>query len=191
MVILLKEYERVSFAKEAPSLKNLLIGLGWDPRATDGEEFDLDGSAILVGKDDKVKSDAYFVFYNQTSEPEGAVKHLGDSLTGEGEGDDEEIVLELAKISPDVEKIKFVVSIYDADNRKQAFGQVDNAFIRLVDNDTNKEIARFDLSEDGGSNTAVIFGEVYRKGDGWSFKAVGDGWKDGLSGVARAFGVNA
>jgi len=180
----------VSLTKEAPGLTNVIVGLGWDVRTTTGADYDLDASAILVNASGKVLSDRHFVFFNNLVSPDGTVEHTGDNLTGEGEGDDEAIKVNLAAMSPDVERIVFPVSIYDADQRRQSFGQVANAFIRVVNADNNAEITRFDLSEDASTETAMVFGELYRRGSEWKFRAVGQGYASGLAGIARDYGVN-
>jgi tellurium resistance protein TerD len=180
----------VSLTKEAPGLTNVLVGLGWDVRTTTGADHDLDASAILLNTNGKVISDNHFVFFNNLTSPDGTVEHTGDNLTGEGEGDDEAIKVNLAAMAADVAKIVFPVSIYDADTRRQNFGQVTNAFIRVVNAADNREIARFDLSEDASTETAMVFGELYRHGGDWKFRAVGQGYASGLAGIARDYGVN-
>lgn len=191
MSVSLSKGGRVSLSKEAPSLKNLKIGLGWDANQTDtGSACDLDASVFLLGKDGKVLSDNHFVFYGNLTSPCGAVVHQGDNLTGEGEGDDEVVLIDLEKVSADVEKIVFTVTIHEAKERNQNFGQVNNSFIRLVDTNGDKEIAKYELDEDYSSETAISFGELYRKNDGWNFKATGDGFNDGLAGFCNLYGVN-
>ena len=190
MAISLQKGGNVSLSKEAPGLTKMLIGLGWDVRATDGADFDLDGSAFLLNASGKVRSDADFIFYNQPKSDNGAVAHQGDNRTGAGEGDDEVIEVDLATVPADVEKIAITVTIHDADTRKQNFGQVSSAFIRCVNADSNVEIARFDLSEDASVETAMIFGEIYRHNGEWKFKAIGQGFKGGLGALAQHFGVN-
>jgi tellurium resistance protein TerD len=180
----------VSLTKEAPGLKAIVVGLGWDTRTTDGTDFDLDASAILLGADDKASTDANFVFFNNLKSPDGSVEHTGDNLTGEGDGDDEKINVNLAGVPADVQKIVFPVSIYDAGTRSQSFGQVRNAFIRIVNAEGGTEIARYDLSEDASTETAMVFGELYRNGAEWKFRAVGQGWASGLAGIASDYGVN-
>lgn len=190
MAISLQKGGNVNLSKEAPGLSKILIGLGWDVRATDGADFDLDGSAFLLSASGKVRSDADFVFYNQSKSDNGAVEHTGDNRTGAGDGDDEAIIINLPAVPTDVEKIAITVTIHDADARRQNFGQVSSAFIRCVNADTNVEIARFDLSEDASVETAMIFGEVYRHNGEWKFKAIGQGFKGGLAALAQHFGVN-
>lgn len=180
----------VSLTKEAPGLTAVVVGLGWDARSTTGTDFDLDASAILLDTGGKVLSDAHFVFFNNLKSPDGSVEHTGDNLTGEGDGDDEQIKVNLAGVPAEVDKIVFPVSIYDADGRGQSFGQVRNAFIRVVNQAGGAEIARYDLSEDASSETAMVFGELYRHGSDWKFRAVGQGYATGLRGIATDFGVN-
>lgn len=190
MAISLSKGGNVSLSKEAPGLSNLLIGLGWDARATDGSDFDLDASAFLLGANGKVRSDADFIFYNQLKSDNGSVEHLGDNRTGEGDGDDEQLVIQLNNVPADVEKVAIAVTIHDADARKQNFGQVSGAYIRCVNKDNDSEIAKYDLSEDASVETAMIFGEIYRHNGDWKFKAVGQGFEGGLGPLARNFGVN-
>jgi len=179
----------VSLTKQAPGLTNVVVGLGWDARTTDGQPFDLDASAIACGADGKVLSNSHFVFFNNLKSPDGTIEHTGDNITGEGEGDDEQIKANLAGMGADVDKIVFPVSIYEAEQRRQSFGQVRNAFIRVVNAADNSEITRYDLSEDASTETAMVFGELYRNGDEWKFRAVGQGYSSGLAGIARDFGV--
>lgn len=190
MAVSLSKGGNVSLSKEAPGLKAVLVGLGWDARATDGGDFDLDASAFLLKDDGKVRSDGDFIFYNNLKSTDGAVEHTGDNLTGEGEGDDEAIKVALDKIPADVSRISFTVTIHDAETRRQNFGMVSNAFIRVVNQADNKEIARFDLSEDMSTETAMIFGDIYRHNDEWKFKAIGQGFAGGLQPLAKNFGVN-
>jgi tellurium resistance protein TerD len=179
----------VNLSKEAPGLAAVFFGLGWDVRTTTGEDFDLDASAIVCGESGKVLSDQHFIFFNNLKTPDGNVEHLGDNRTGVGEGDDEVIKVNLAGLPADVDKVAFIASIYDADNRKQAFGQVRNAYIRVVNQADNAELARYDLSEDYSTETALVFGELYKHGTEWKFRAVGQGYASGLAGVAADFGV--
>jgi tellurium resistance protein TerD len=190
MGVSLSKGGNVSLSKEAPGLTAVNIGLGWDVRTTTGADFDLDASALLLGTDGKILGDQYFVFFNNLKSPDGSVEHTGDNLTGEGEGDDEMIKVSLASVPAEVDKVVFPVSIYDAETRGQSFGQVRNAFIRVVNQADNSELARYDLSEDASNETAMIFGEVYRNGNEWKFRAVGQGYSTGLAGIARDFGVN-
>lgn len=182
----------VSLTKQAGTagLTAVTVGLGWDVRTTTGADFDLDASAIGAGADGKVASNEHFVFFNNLRSPEGAIEHTGDNLTGAGEGDDEQIKVNLAVVPTTIEKIVVPVSIYDAENRKQSFGQVRNAFIRIVNQADNAELARYDLSEDASTETAMIFGELYRSGAEWKFRAIGQGYASGLRGIAADYGVN-
>ncbi|WP_027994767.1 TerD family protein [Simplicispira psychrophila] len=190
MAISLQKGGNVNLSKEAPGMKKMLVGLGWNLRATDGAAFDLDGSVFLLGAGGKVRSDADFVFYNQAKSSDGSVVHSGDNRTGEGEGDDESITMELDKIPADVEKIAVCVTIHDAEAKRQNFGMVASAYVRCVDAVSNVEVARYDLSEDASVETAMIFGEIYRHNGEWKFKAMGQGFKGGLGPMAKNFGVN-
>jgi tellurium resistance protein TerD len=190
MSVSLSKGGNVSLTKQAPGLTAALVGLGWDARTTSGSDFDLDASALLVDAAGRVLSDQHFVFFNNLTSPDGSVEHTGDNLTGEGEGDDEAIKVDLARVPAEVDKIVFTVSIYDAESRRQSFGQVRNAYIRVVNQADNVEITRYDLSEDASTETAMIFGEVYRNAAEWKFRAVGQGYESGLAGIARDFGVN-
>ena len=192
MGVSLSKGGNVSLTKQAGSagLTAVTVGLGWDVRTTTGTDFDLDASAIACGADGRVVSDLHFIFFNNHKSPDGSVEHTGDNLTGEGEGDDEQIKVAVATVPPNIEKIVFPVSIYDADNRSQNFGQVRNAFIRVVNQADNSELARYDLTEDASTETAMVFGELYRNGAEWKFRAVGQGYATGLAGIARDFGVN-
>ncbi|MEV4677940.1 MULTISPECIES: TerD family protein [Actinomadura] len=180
----------VSLTKAAPNLTAVTVGLGWDVRATTGADFDLDASALMLAGTGKVISDQHFVFFNNLRSPDGSVEHTGDNLTGEGEGDDESINVDLTGVPAECERIVFPVSIYDADNRHQSFGQVRNAFIRIVNRTDGNELARFDLTEDASTETAMVFGELYRHNGEWKFRAVGQGYASGLAGIAMDFGVN-
>lgn len=190
MAVSLVKGGNVSLTKEAPTMNVAMVGLGWDARVTDGEDFDLDASVFMVGEDGKVLSDANFIFFNNKVSPCGSVEHQGDNRTGEGDGDDEQVKIDLTKVPAEVKKLVFSVTIYDAETRKQNFGMVSNSFMRVYNNDTNAEIARFDLSEDASTETAMIFGELYRHGNEWKFKAVGQGFAGGLSALAAQHGVN-
>ena len=190
MGVSLSKGGNVSLTKEAPGLSSAMIGLGWDVRATDGADFDLDAVIFITGEDGKVRSDADFVFYNNKTGANGAVEHMGDNRTGEGEGDDEQVKVNLPSVPADVKKLVIGVTIHEADSRGQNFGQVSNAFVRVVNNDGNAEIVRFDLSEDYSTETAMIFGELYKHGEEWKFKAVGQGFAGGLAALASNHGVN-
>lgn len=190
MAVSLSKGANVSLSKEAPGLRTIRVGLGWDMRVTDGSAFDLDASVYVLGENGKVRSDSDFIFFNNLSGAGGAVVHQGDNLTGEGEGDDEVVVVQLAQLPADVVRISFAATIYEAEQRRQSFGMVQNAFIRVVNGDGGTEIARYDLSEDASTETAMIFGDLYRHGGEWKFKAIGQGFAGGLSPLARSFGVN-
>ncbi|MCX2968860.1 TerD family protein [Streptomyces sp. TRM70308] len=190
MAVSLSKGGNVSLSKEAPGLTAVTVGLGWDVRTTTGTDFDLDASAIAVNAAGKVHTDQHFVFFNNTASPEQAIVHTGDNRTGEGGGDDEQINVNLETLPAEIEKIVFPVSIYDAESRSQNFGQVRNAFIRIVNQANQQEIARYDLSEDAATETAMVFGEIYRNGQEWKFRAVGQGYASGLTGIAQDFGVN-
>lgn len=190
MAISLQKGGNVSLTKTDPGLTNVQVGLGWDARSTDGAAFDLDASVFLVGDDGKVLSDGHFVFYNQKTSPDGAVIHAGDNTTGAGEGDDETVTINLPGVEAGVKRVVFAVTIHEAESRKQNFGMVRNAFMRVLNKDSGTELARYDLSEDYSTETAMIFGEIYRSGEEWKFKAVGQGFSGGLSALAKDHGVN-
>jgi tellurium resistance protein TerD len=190
MAISLSKGGNVNLSKEAPGLNKIAVGLGWDARATDGAAFDLDASAFLVKLDGKVRSDSDFCFYNNKVVADGAVQHAGDNTSGVGGGDDETIKVELSKIPADLDKVVFAVTIHEAETRKQNFGQVSHAYIRIVNEEGGQEIARYDLSEDASIETAMVFGEIYRIGADWKFKAVGQGFAGGLGPLATSFGVS-
>ncbi|GAA1393262.1 calcium homeostasis/redox stress adaptation protein [Kitasatospora putterlickiae] len=180
----------VSLTKEAPGLSAVIVGLGWDVRTTTGADYDLDASALLCAANGRVLSDQHFVFFNNLRSPDGSVEHGGDNLTGSGDGDDEQINVDLLAVPAEVAKVVFPVSIYDADARFQSFGQVRNAFIRIVNRANGQEIARYDLTEDASTETAMVFGELYRNGAEWKFRAIGQGYASGLRGIATDYGVN-
>lgn len=190
MPISLKKGENTNLTQQAPLMKKMVIGVGWDARSTNGVEFDLDASAFLLTESDKVRSDADFVFYNQKSASDSSVVYGGDNRTGDGDGDDETITIEFGKVPANISKIAICVTIHDAQARGQNFGQVSNAFIRCIDAATNEEHARFDLSEDYSVETAVVFGMVYRHSGSWKFKAVGQGYAGGLMQMCDVYGVN-
>lgn len=190
MGVSLSKGGNVSLTKQAPNLTAVLVGLGWDIRTTTGTDFDLDASALATGESKKVLSDQHFIFFNNLRSPEGSIEHTGDNLTGEGEGDDEIIKVDLAGTPPTITNIFFPVSIHEADSRGQSFGQVQNAYIRVVDQANGSELARYDLSEDASTETAMVFGELYRAGAEWKFRAIGQGYASGLAGIARDYGVN-
>ena len=190
MGVSLSKGGNVSLTKAAPNLTAVTVGLGWDVRTTTGADFDLDASAIICNASGKVISDQHFVFFNNLRSPDGAVEHQGDNLTGSGEGDDEQVKVNLAGLPVEADKVVFTVSIYDAETRNQSFGQVQNAFIRVVNSADNNELARFDLTEDASTETAMVFGELYRNQAEWKFRAIGQGYASGLRGIALDYGVN-
>ncbi|WP_181768314.1 TerD family protein [Streptomyces albidus (ex Kaewkla and Franco 2022)] len=190
MGVTLAKGGNVSLSKAAPNLTQVRIGLGWKARSTTGAAFDLDASALLCANG-RVLGDEYFIFYNNLKSPDGSVEHTGDELVGGTGGDDDETVLvDLSLVPAHVDKIVFPVSIYEADSRHQAFGQVTDAYIRVLNQADSNELARYDLTEDASSETAMIFGELYRHGGEWKFRAVGQGYASGLRGIALDFGVN-
>ena len=180
----------LSLTKADPGLERALIGLGWDPRTTSGEAFDLDASALLVGADGKVRSQDDFIFYNQLQAKDGSVVHLGDNRSGVGDGDDEQILIDLSLIAADVDRVVIVVSIDQADARGQNFGQIRGAYCRVLNQDTDQEVVRYDLSEDAAPETSMIFAEIYRNRAEWKFRAVGQGYASGLHGIATDFGIS-
>ncbi|MEW2516819.1 TerD family protein [Actinacidiphila alni] len=190
MGVTLSKGGNVSLSKEAPGLTAVTVGLGWDVRTTTGADHDLDASALLCDANGKVLSDRHFVFFNNLESPDGSVVHSGDNLTGGGDGDDEQIRVSLATVPLQVDRVVFPVSIYEAEKRGQSFGQVRNAFIRIVNQADGRELARYDLTEDASTETAMIFGELYRNGAEWKFRAIGQGYASGLAGIATDFGVN-
>lgn len=190
MALTLQKGGNLSLSKTDPSLTRILVGLGWDPRATAGAEFDLDASAFLLGAGGKVRSEADFIFYNQLHSADGAVEHTGDNRTGAGAGDDEVIKVDLSRVPAEVDKVAFTVTIHDADVRRQNFGQVSNSFIRIVNEMTGAEVVRYDLAEDASTETAMIFAELYRNNGEWKFRAVGQGFSGGLRALANGYGMN-
>lgn len=190
MAVSLSKGGNVSLSKEAPGLSEIVVGLGWDPRVTDGTEFDLDASVFITGESGKVLNDASFIFYNNKRSADGSVVHQGDNRSGQGDGDDEQVNVKLTGLAADVKKLVFAVTIHDAEARKQSFGQVSNAYIRVLSKADGKEIARYDLSEDASTETAMIFGELYRHNDEFKFKAIGQGFVGGLKPLAEAHGVS-
>ena len=189
MAISLTKGGNVNLSKEAPNLTNIAVGLGWNPRATDGQAFDLDAIAFLVNESGKVRTDADFIFFNNLKSSDGSVEHTGDNRTGEGDGDDEVIKVDLSKVPADVSKVVFCAVIYDGQARNQNFGQVANAYIRIVNTQGGAEVARYDLSEDSSTETAMIFGELYKNNGEWKFRAVGQGFAGGLGPLAASYGV--
>ncbi|WAU74887.1 MULTISPECIES: TerD family protein [unclassified Acinetobacter] len=189
MAISLNKGGNLSLSKTDPNLVRILIGLGWDERATDGAAFDLDASAFLLTATGKVRGDHDFIFYNQLKSQDHSVEHTGDNRSGQGDGDDETLLVDLSKVSPEIEKVAITVTIHDAQARGQNFGQIANAFIRVVNQDTNVEVVRFDLAEDYSTETAMVFGEVYRHNGEWKFKAVGQGYAGGLAAMCQQYGI--
>ena len=190
MAISLTKGQNVSLSKTDPSLKNVLVGLGWDARSTDGQDFDLDASVFMATENGKVPSDRHFIFYNQLVSLCGGVEHTGDNLTGDGDGDDESVIVRLDKVESNIKSLFITVTIHDAEARRQNFGQVSNAFVRIVNNDTSDEIVRFDLSEDYSTETAMVFGEIYRHNGEWKFRAICQGYTGGLYSLCQQYGVN-
>lgn len=190
MAISLTKGQNISLSKTDPSLKNVLVGLGWDARSTDGQDFDLDASVFMATENGKVPSDRHFIFYNQLVSPCGGIEHTGDNLTGDGDGDDESVIVCLDKVQSNIKSLFITVTIHDAEARRQNFGQVSNAFVRIVNNDTSDEIVRFDLSEDYSTETAMVFGEIYRHNGEWKFRAIGQGYTGGLYSLCQQYGVN-
>ncbi len=192
MAVSLTKGQKVDLTKGNPSLKNIIVGLGWDINAYDsGADFDLDAAAFMLGENGKCPTDKEFVFYGNLSHPSESVVHLGDNLTGAGEGDDEQIKVDLSKVPANISRIAFTVTIYDADKRRQNFGQVSNAFIRIVDASNDTEMIRYDLGEDFSIETAVTVGELYRHNGEWKFNAIGSGYSGGLAALCAAYGINA
>ena len=190
MPINLTKGQKVDLTKGTPGLKNIMVGLGWDVNAFDsGADFDLDAAAFMLGDNGRCPTEKEFIFYGNLEHPSKSVKHMGDNLTGEGEGDDEQIHVELQKIPANVSRIAFTVTIYDAESRRQNFGQVSNAFIRIVDEATNMELIRYDLGEDFSIETAVVVGELYRHNGEWKFNAIGSGFQGGLAALCGHYGI--
>jgi len=190
MGVSLQKGGNVSLDKAAPGMTKIIVGLGWDERATDGTDFDLDASAFMLAESGKVRSDSDFIYYNNLKSGCGSVEHTGDNRSGEGDGDDEALNIDLSAVPADVQKIVFAVTIHDAESRNQNFGQVSNAFIRVVNQDNNEEVARYDLSEDASIETAMMFGELYRNSGEWKFRALGQGYEGGLGPLCQSFGIN-
>lgn len=192
MPINLTKGQKVDLTKTNPGLKSIMVGLGWDVNAFDsGSAFDLDASAFMVGENGKCPTEKEFIFYGNLEHSSGSVTHMGDNLTGEGEGDDEQIKIDLSKIPSNITQIAFTVTIYDAENRNQNFGQVSNAFIRIVNNETNEELIRYDLGEDFSIETAVVVGELYKNNGEWKFNAIGSGFQGGLASLCGYYGIDA
>ena len=191
MAVSLKKGQKVDLTKTNPGLKEVMIGLGWDVNRYDGgKDFDLDASVFMLDASGKVPSDDEFVFYGNLKHKSGSVEHLGDNLTGQGEGDDEEIKINLAAVPENIQKIDFTVTIYEAEQRNQNFGQVENAFIRVVNAANGEELIRYDLAEDFSIETAVVVGQLYRHNGEWKFNAIGSGFEGGLAALGKNYGVN-
>ncbi len=191
-MINLSKGQKVDLTKGNPSLKKIMVGLGWDVNAFDGgADFDLDASAFVLGANGKCPTEKDFIFYGNLSHSSGAVTHMGDNLTGEGEGDDEQIEVDLSLIPANIERVAFTVTIYDADRRRQNFGQVSNAYIRIVDETTNQEIIHYDLGEDFSIETAIVVGELYKHQGNWKFNAIGSGFRGGLAALCAHYGIDA
>ena len=191
MPINLQKGQKVSLTKGNPGLSKVVVGVGWDVNQFDtGGAFDLDGAAFLVTENGKGSRGEDFVFYGNLTHPSGSVQHMGDNLTGEGEGDDEQIKVNLSAVPANIAKIVFTVTIYDAETRRQNFGQVSNAFIRIYNEDTGEEMLRYDLGEDFSIETAAVFGELYKNGNEWKFNAIGSGYQGGLAALCASFGVD-
>lgn len=191
MPINLQKGQKVSLTKGNPGLSRVVVGVGWDVNQFDtGGAFDLDGAAFLVTENGKVSKGEDFVFYGNLTHPSGSVQHMGDNLTGEGDGDDEQIKVNLSAVPANIAKIVFTVTIYDAETRRQNFGQVSNAFIRIYNEDTGEEMLRYDLGEDFSIETAAVFGELYKNGNEWKFNAIGSGYQGGLAALCASFGVD-
>lgn len=192
MPINLTKGQKVDLTKGNPGLKNVMVGLGWDVNAFDsGTDFDLDAAAFMLGENGMCPTEKEFIFYGNLAHASEAVKHMGDNLTGEGEGDDEQIVIDLGKIPANISKIAFTVTIYDAETRRQNFGQVSNAYIRIVDEASGTELIRYDLGEDFSIETAVVVGEMYKNNGEWKFNAIGSGFQGGLAALCGHYGIDA
>lgn len=190
MGVCLTKGQKVSLTKGNPGLKDVVVGLGWDVNQFDtGGSFDLDAAAFLLTENGKISCSEDFVFYGNLQHPSGAVTHLGDNLTGAGDGDDEQVVIDLSMVPQNIQKIAFSVTIYDADARRQNFGQVNNAFIRIYNKENGEELLRYDLGEDFSIETAAVFGELYRNNDEWKFNAIGSGYQGGLAALCENYGV--
>lgn len=187
--ISLTKGQKISLTKDHPNLRNVLVGLGWDANPFDGYDFDLDASAFMCGRNGKCPSTNEFIFYNQLEHCSGAVIHMGDNRTGDGDGDDEQILLDLSKMPINIDKVEFAVTIDQAEQRRQCFGQVDNAYIRIIDQDTDMELCRFDLTEKFSTETAIVAGGIYRKDGEWRFNAIGSGFQGGLAALCQRYNI--
>ncbi|MEN8700668.1 TerD family protein [Bacillus infantis] len=190
MAVSLSKGQKVDLTKSNPGLTNVIVGVGWDVNKYDGgTDFDLDSSVFLLGENGKVTSEADFVFYNNTTGGNGSVVHTGDNRTGEGEGDDEQVKVELGAVPANVQRITFTITIHDGEARSQNFGQVSNSYVRILNGETNEELIRYDLGEDFSIETALVVGELYRHGGEWKFSAIGSGYQGGLGALATDFGL--
>ena len=191
MAITLSKGQKVSLTKGNPGLKHIVVGLGWDTNKYDGGfDFDLDSAAFLLDENGKVNADTDFVFYNNLKHSSGAVEHLGDNLTGEGDGDDEQVKVDLSLVPQNISKIAFTVTIHEALERRQNFGQVSNSYVRVIDEDTNQELLNYELGEDFSIETAIVVCEIYRHNGEWKFNALGSGFEGGLEALCRSYGLN-
>lgn len=191
MAISLQKGQKVDLTKSNPGLTKIVIGLGWDVNKYDGgKEFDLDAAAFLLNAEGKVSDDKNFVFYNNSKSPDGSVSHTGDNRTGVGDGDDEQIKVDLASVSSSISKISFGITIHEAKERNQNFGQVSNAYVRVLNEVSGEELIRYDLGEDYSVETAVVVGELYRNNAEWKFNAIGSGYQNGLAGLCKDFGLD-
>lgn len=191
MPVSLQKGQKVSLTKGNPGLNNVVVGIGWDVNAFDtGGDFDLDSAAFLLGDTGKVTSQSDFVFFGNLTHPSGGVQHLGDNTTGVGDGDDEQIKIDLSKVPANITKIAFTVTIYEAEARRQNFGQVSNAFVRIYNEANGEELLRYDLGEDFSIETAAVFGELYKNGDEWKFNAIGSGYQGGLAALCNNYGID-
>jgi tellurium resistance protein TerD len=192
VAIQLSKGQRVDLTKNDPTLKKIIIGLGWDVKQFDGgQDFDLDASAFILNNTGKCRNENDFIFYNNLQSTDGSIIHTGDNRTGEGDGDDEQLKIDLSKVPSDIDKVAITVTIHDAEGRGQNFGQVSNAFVRIENEDTGIEVLRYDLGEEFSIETAVVFCEIYRQGNDWKFSAVGSGYQGGLQALVRAYGLDA
>lgn len=191
MGIVLKKGQKIDLTKGNPSLNKILLGLGWDTNSFDsGHDYDLDVSIFMVGKSGKVERDEDFIFYNNLKHISGSVEHLGDNRTGAGDGDDEEIIVELLNIPKHIEKIAVTTTIYDAVERRQNFGQVSNSYVRVINNENEVELLKYDLGEDFSTETAIVVCEIYRHNGEWKFSAIGSGFDGGLEALCRNYGLS-
>lgn len=190
MAISLSKGQKVDLTKGNPGLTKVIVGLGWDVNKYDGgQDFDLDSSVFLLGENGKVASDGDFVFYNNPTGGNGAVVHSGDNRTGAGEGDDEQVVIDLQAVPATVQRITFTITIHEGEARNQNFGQVSNSYVRILNEQNNEEMIRYDLGEDFSIETALVVGELYRHNNEWKFSAIGSGYQGGLAALATDFGL--